>query len=477
MVDAPFPSVNAAVPPRGFAAALREVRRAGRAGRDGILDLARRRLASLVAFARARSRFYRDLYAGLPEGVADPVLLPPVSKGRLMERFDDWVADPEVTRAGAEGFAADLSRRGTLFLGRYVLFATSGTTGRPSLFLHDASAAAVYAALAAARLAAPLSSMGVAGRLLRNGGRTASVVATGGHYAGAVIESLYRRRHPLLASRSRAFDILSPLPALVRDLNAFRPAILGGYPTALALLAGERAAGRLGIRPALVFTGAERLDPAARERIASAFGCPVRDSYSASEFMGIAYDCARGRLHVNSDWVLLEPVDADGAPVPPGVTSHSVFLTNLANRAAPLIRYDLGDRVTVLPDTCPCGSAFPAVVVEGRRDEVLEFPGPGGTKVSLLPMAVAAVIEETPGVSAYQAVQEGADLLAVRLDESPGADRARVEGDVVRNLRAYLSSQGLPGTAVRVSARRPERDPRGGKLRLVFRSGGISGDG
>lgn len=57
--------------------------------------------------------------------------------------------------------------------------------------------------------------------------------------------------------------------------------------------------------------------------------------------------CRRGRLHVNSDWFILEPIDAAGRPTPPGERSDSVLVTNLANRVQPVIRYDLGDSVVM----------------------------------------------------------------------------------------------------------------------------------
>ena len=66
--------------------------------------------------------------------------------------------------------------------------------------------------------------------------------------------------------------------------------------------------------------------------------------------MGIAFDCRYGNLHLNADWVILEPVDAALRPVPPGTPSHSTLLTNLANRVQPILRYDIGDSVTMLPD-------------------------------------------------------------------------------------------------------------------------------
>ena len=41
-----------------------------------------------------------------------------------------------------------------------------------------------------------------------------------------------------------------------------------------------------------------------------------------------------GFLHVNSDWYILEPVDSDRRPVPPGVQSDSVLVTNLSTASS-----------------------------------------------------------------------------------------------------------------------------------------------
>jgi len=282
------------------------------------------------------------------------------------------------------------------------------------------------------------------------------------------VEALVRTRHPVLAGRNRTFSLMTPLPALVRALNEFRPAIVGSYPTALAVLAGEQAAGRLRIAPTLLLSGAERLSTPLGERISGSFRCPIRDTYAASEFMGIAFDCRCGRLHVNADWVILEPVDAAGEPVAPGVASHTTLLTNLANRIQPLIRYDLGDSVTVFTAPCPCGSPLPAIRPEGRRDETLWVELAEGVTRPLIPLVLATAVEEATGVLRYQVLQSGPRRLRLRLEEAPGHDRARVCDDVLRRLRAYLSSQGLASVEVDLSGERPLSERKGGKMRQFF---------
>ena len=47
-----------------------------------------------------------------------------------------------------------------------------------------------------------------------------------------------------------------------------------------------------------------------------------------------AIGCFKGTgMHLSDDLVIVEPVDANGDPVPSGVRSHKVYVTNLFNPA------------------------------------------------------------------------------------------------------------------------------------------------
>jgi phenylacetate-coenzyme A ligase PaaK-like adenylate-forming protein len=107
----------------------RDARRALREGPAAIAERQRARLAAIVAYARAHSPYYRDLYRKLPAHVDDPTLLPVTDKKLLMARFDDWVTDREVTRDRVEELVADPDLVGERFLGRYLVATTSGTSG------------------------------------------------------------------------------------------------------------------------------------------------------------------------------------------------------------------------------------------------------------------------------------------------------------------------------------------------------------
>jgi phenylacetate-coenzyme A ligase PaaK-like adenylate-forming protein len=189
----------------------------------------------------------------------------------------------------------------------------------------------------------------------------------------------------------------------------------------------------------------------------------VRNSYGASEFLPIAWQCTQQSLHVNADWVILEPVDADGRPVAAGTRSHSVLLTNLANHVQPLIRYDLGDAITMQPDRCRCGSAMPVVTVDGRCDDVLHLPGHDGGDVTVVPLALATVLEEDAGVHDFQVVQSARGAVSVHL---AATERGRAPA-VRAALRHYFDELGAVAVRVAVSREAPRRERPGGKLRRV----------
>jgi phenylacetate-CoA ligase len=89
----------------------------------------------------------------------------------------------------------------------------------------------------------------------------------------------------------------------------------------------------------------------------------ARNSYGASEFMPIGWECRIGKMHASADCVILEPVDPQGGTTLAGQPSYSTLLTNLANHVQPLIRYDLGDQITVSSKPCGCGSTLPVIEV------------------------------------------------------------------------------------------------------------------
>jgi phenylacetate-CoA ligase len=447
---------------------MQDVWRVGGTGAPTIAARQRARITDLVALARRCSPYYRELYSGLPPGIDDLRALPPVTKPVLMQNFDRWVTDPDVTWASVEAFVSDPALIGREYLGRYMVWTTSGTTGTPAILVHDKASLSVMSALSVVRVVPAWMTPRDLLAFLRRGGRAASVWATGGHFFGVTMAERQRRSRASRRRRIRVFSVTTPLDELVRELNVFGPTMLSAYPSALDLLAQEQLAGRLRLCPLVITAAGESLAPRVRERVEAAFRTHVWNNYSASEAGVMAFECPRSRLHLNADCYVLEPVDENYRPVPLGEPSWRVLLTNLANRVQPIIRYELGDSITLDVGPCSCGRLLPTLRVEGRTDDVLSFVAPDGREVRLLPLALGTVVEETPGVRRFQAIKTAPDSLTIRLEAEPGADNGTVWEAVARRLQVYLADQGLPKVGVTPSREPPRPDVRTGKFRQVW---------
>jgi phenylacetate-CoA ligase len=442
----------------------RDARRAYREGRPGIGRRQRERVAEQIAHARAHSRYYAELYRHLPERVHDLTMLPVTNKQRLMERFDDWLTDERVTLAHVQAHAEDPRRVGERLLGAYTVTTSSGTTGRRAYFVMSEETRRIAFTVATRGMASVLTPCTLL-KLLRGRGRTAMLVPTGGHFASHVLAVQQRRE--IVGVDKRIFPVTMPMPKLVAELNAFRPAYLECYPTIAALLAHEQEAGRLAIAPALLRLGGEGLSDAEYARIRRSFRANILDLYGANEFPALMVKCSQGWYHVHEDWTVFEPVDAAYQPVAPGEPSHTVLVTVLYRREQPILRYDVGDSVLVRPDPCPCGSPFMAIKVRGRVPVLLRFRTLGGGAVTLSSFPLSLQVELASGVELYQIVQVEAARLRVRLQLRAGAEPDSVWREVHEKLWRVLVEHELAHVVIERGLEPPELSA-GGKLRSII---------
>ncbi|MGB7423112.1 MAG: AMP-binding protein [Comamonas sp.] len=426
----------------------------------------RQRLQTLLSSAATHCRVYAGQLRGVDPEKAQLTEIEPMTKTHLMRHFSDWVTDPRLTLAALRRFTADPARIGEPFLGDYMVWTSSGSSGEPALFVQDARALAVYDALEALRRAPlrqpwPWFAPGWAGE------RFAFVGATDGHFASNVTLERLRRIVPGFATALRGFSFLLPPTELAAQLERFGPTVLATYPTCALMLAEEARAGRLRIAPREIWTGGETLTPAMRRRIEASFGCRVGNSYGASEFLALAAECRHGRLHVNEDWAILESVDRHLTSVPDGQFGHTTLLTNLANHVQPLIRYDLGDRIALHGDPCPCGMPTAWLEVDGRSDDLLTLYDTRRRAVWLSPLALTTVLEDGAGIFTFRLEQTGDAALLLNVAEGGTADRA-AQARIRAVFKRYLQEQGLGNVTVKIVCGVPPAPGPGGKMRRVI---------
>ena len=233
--------------------------------KGSIEAVSKARVEALVRHARERSPLYRDAYRDIVDERVDLQRLPVMTRHGLMARFDDWATDRNISRSGVEAFLADRTHIGRRYLGRYIVWRSSGTSGEPGIYVQDTGAIATYDALVASQLSSRKLLARCAWGSLTRGGRAALIAATGDHFASIASWERVCHANPWLAARG--FSVMMPLAQLVAELNDYQPAFVASYPTTLLLLAEELRGGRLRIRPAILWSGGEYLSADAEREL------------------------------------------------------------------------------------------------------------------------------------------------------------------------------------------------------------------
>ena len=392
-------------------------------------------LRNLRDYAYAHSLFYRGFHQGLVDAPLHE--LPVLTKAIMMEHFDELVTDRSIRLEEVKTHMRTLTGD-ERFLGRYRVSATSGSSGHPGIFLFNrAEWITVLASFARAR-----EWGGVKVNLTRRV-KTATIASTTAFHMSTRVNAT---THSWLMPEIR-LAASEPKDSIVARLNAWQPEVLIAYASMARILADEQLAGRLQIRPRAVFTSSEVLTEETRRRIVQAWGERLFNQYAATESGSLAAECGHHRgMHLMEDLVIVEVVDRDNRPVPPGVYGDKLLITVLFNRTQPLIRYELDDSVRLSPDPCPSGHPFALIGdIQGRVEDTLSFPGVAGGVVNVHPLVFSRIMDTLP-VSGWQVIQE-VDGLRVLLSGVRGEFGDELLADT---LRQALAEQGAKVPRVEV---------------------------
>jgi len=248
------------------------------------------------------------------------------------------------------------------------------------------------------------------------------------------------------------------LPAYVRKLESYQPVMIGGYPSSLYLLAlAVRKHGRRKINLRSVFTASETLYDFQREAMMEAFGTTVFNWYGNSEFCGHMTQCDRGSLHIRHEHSYLEILDDQDRPCGPG-ESGRIVASGFANRLFPLIRYDIGDQVTLSKVTgCPCGRTGKLVErIDGRKEDYI------ATRDGRLVGRLDHLFKDTVNVVEAQILQSEIERVVFRIVKTPDYG-PNDEEEIVRMARLRL------GSSIQIEFEYVDRIERtaGGKYRFI----------
>jgi phenylacetate-coenzyme A ligase PaaK-like adenylate-forming protein len=267
--------------------------------------------------------------------------------------------------------------------------------------------------------------------------------------------------------------VTTPLEQVVAALDEYRPEVVMTYASIAGLIAEEQLQGRLHIAPRVVMVASEVLTEDIERRLHQAWGIKATNIYATTEsvYMAIRRPGSEG-LDVSEEHVIVEAVDEDNRPVPPGTPSYRVLLTSLVSRTQPLIRFEISDSVTMAAGPDPAGRPYSRIAsIDGRSDDILRLARQGGGEIDVHPYRLREPFATRSEVVQYQVRQERERFrvrVVLRRDAPTGTPEV-VRRDLARAIEeAGAVPPPIEVEPVQTIAREPGM---GAKLKLVVSAG------
>jgi phenylacetate-CoA ligase len=318
-------------------------------------DMSRQFLARLLRHCREQVPYYSGILKDLPDtdGPPEDVLcrMPLLEKHTIRERFSDLRSK-------------DVDGR------HWHLTTSGGSTGEPVRLLQDqecwfrgGALALAYSRWVGHEIGEPEVRLWGSEREVLEGTQGLGI-----RVANALTRTTFLNAFRMTPEAMRGFALV---------LRKTQPKLILAYAQALYELAGFLESEGIQVPPAgAVITSAGTLHEPMRRRIERVFRCKVYNRYGSREVGLIAGE----RPGVDGLWVapwnvIIEVVDQDGRPVPPG-TDGEILVTSLVNYSMPLLRYRIGDRGVLAPGGARGGQILSRVLGRNvdafrRRDGTL----------------------------------------------------------------------------------------------------------
>lgn len=433
-----------------------------------INDLSKRRLRQIVNYAFETSPYYRRKFQEAIVKHAPYECFPITNKKELMANFDQVVTEPGIRLSDINRFISAPKNIGKPFKGKYFIWESSGTNGIQGIYIQDRQCVSKYQAIEAMRK--PIDSIFT--QYMRHGlgnERIAYIGVLDHYYASTVSLAILRNDFLHLERIIKNFSIFEPIEKLVSQLIDYRLSVIITYPSMAICLADHNFQN---FHPLELWLGGENLSTKQRNYIEGSLNTKIYNSYGASEFLPIAWECSHNNLHVNSDQVLLEAVDENYLPVPAGMTSHTTLLTNFANTTQPIIRYDLGDKILYSTTKCSCGSVLPYIKISGRASDNLRLTDTQGKIIKIPSLLIIGLIEEYGIFNAIIMVVKSSnaegELQELHIDFGKNSHPTEEQIQNAQNsIRSYLKQSYMIDIRIVCTTNIQKLQDRSGKVKLL----------
>jgi len=180
--------------------------------------------------------------------------------------------------------------------------------------------------------------------------------------------------------------------------------------------------------PDAVIVTTEKIYSSEKKELSAFFKAPVYEEYGAREVSIMAHECSTHTgLHLAEEMFIFEVVNSLGTAFD---GRGEILVTPLFNFATPLLRYRLGDEVTIEPAECSCGRRLKRLKeVNGRIGDYIK----ARDGRLLHGEFFAHLFYDTEGIKQYQLIQNEKGLVVLNIVKSAKfreAELQRVLGDI-----------------------------------------------
>ncbi len=168
------------------------------------------------------------------------------------------------------------------------------------------------------------------------------------------------RIQDLLQNRFRLFSYdESGIRDFVKKLKSAR--YLSGYSSMIyevAKIINREKIDTKSFRLKMIKGTSEKIFDSYQSEVQKAFGLKIISEYGAAESGIIAFECTHGQMHINMEGVYVEEDNGE------------IIVTNLMARSFPVIRYKLGDYITLKPKEFKCSCGMHHLIIESVTGRV-----------------------------------------------------------------------------------------------------------
>lgn len=223
----------------------------------------------------------------------------------------------------------------------------------------------------------------------------------------------------------------SYLKYYIEDLIKYKTEYIVGFPSSLLDIAKYGLKKNISFPRELVkaiFPTAETITEEMKFNIEKFFKAPMYNQYASSEGAPFIFECEQRNLHLELQSGVFEVLDDQDNPT----NSGRLITTSFTTLGTPLIRYDIGDSITLSSNVCSCPNKNPLVKeILGRIDDYIYSSENG--KINL--GNVSNTLKDTKGIKKFQAIQDKLNEICIKVEVDNTIYDNKIEAIFIKNWR------------------------------------------